>query len=225
MKMKRHGILYLIADRRQGDRKILEALDAGVDIVQLREKERNSAEYLEDAVWLGREAGKRGILFLVNDRLDIALASGADGIHLGQDDLPVRQARQIAERCGLKNFIVGATARTREQAVRALKDGADYLGSGAWYSTETKPGAALITDATYREILASADIANVAIGGLTPENCGRPLELGADGLAVSAGILSAPGVKESVLQFKKKLSEYWPLPENSRIECKRKAGM
>ena len=97
MKMKRHGILYLIADRRQGDRKILEALDAGVDIVQLREKERNSAEYLEDAVWLGREAGKRGILFLVNDRLDIALASGADGVHLGQADLPVRQARQIAE--------------------------------------------------------------------------------------------------------------------------------
>ena len=76
MKMKRHGILYLIADRRQGDRKILEALDAGVDIVQLREKERNSAEYLEDAVWLGREAGKRGILFLVNDRLDIGGITG-----------------------------------------------------------------------------------------------------------------------------------------------------
>lgn len=209
-RMKRHGILYLIADRRQGDRNILEALDAGVDIVQLREKGRTGAEYLADAVWLGREAHKREILFLVNDRLDIALASGADGVHLGQDDLPVSRARQIADRCGLKDFIVGATARTKEQAVRALEEGADYTGSGAWYSTGTKPDATLITDETYREILASADVINVAIGGLTPDNCGRPLELGADGLAVSAGILSAPSVTEAVLQFKKKLSEYRP---------------
>lgn len=203
--MKKRGILYLIADRKLGDEKILEALKAGVDMIQLREKNVTSAQYLEDARWLRSMTRETGALFLVNDRLDIAIASGADGVHLGQEDIPVADARRIAERCGLHGFLVGATAKTREQAERAEAQGADYLGSGAWYATSTKPDAAPITDETYREILAVSGIPNVAIGGLTPENCRRPLKLGASGLAVAGGIFQAPSITEAVRQFRREL--------------------
>ena len=93
--MKEKGILYLIADRKLGDEKILEALAAGLDMIQLREKNLSSAEYLRDAKWLCEKANEAGALFLVNDRLDIALACGADGVHLGQDDLPVSEAKRL----------------------------------------------------------------------------------------------------------------------------------
>ena len=96
MRLKRQGILYLIADRKLGDEKILEALAAGVDLVQLREKNVTSARYLEDALWLKEQAKRTGALFLVNDRLDIALLSGADGVHLGQEDVPVDAAKRLA---------------------------------------------------------------------------------------------------------------------------------
>ena len=207
MRLKRQGILYLIADRKLGDEKILEALAAGVDLVQLREKNVTSARYLEDALWLKEQAKRTGALFLVNDRLDIALLSGADGVHLGQEDVPVDAAKRLAAECGRPDFIVGATAKTKEQARRALEMGADYLGSGAWHPTPTKPEALPIKEETYLEILKAAPIPNVAIGGLTPENCGRPLELGASGLAVAGGILGADSITEAVRRFRERLCE------------------
>lgn len=200
--MKKQGILYGIADRKLGDEKILEALSSGLDMIQLREKDLTSAEYLRDAMWLREQTRKSGTLFLVNDRLDIALACGADGVHLGQSDIPVTAAREITERMGLKNFIIGATAKTAEQARRACEEGADYLGSGAWYATSTKPDATLIEDGTYLEILKAAPIPNVAIGGLTVRNCSRPLQLGACGIAVAGGIFQAASVSEAVRAFK-----------------------
>ena len=207
MRLKKQGILYLIADRKLGDEKILEALAAGVDRVQLREKNVTSAKYLEDALWLKEQAKRTGALFLVNDRLDIALLSGADGVHLGQEDVPVDAAKRLAAECGRPDFIVGATAKTKEQARRALEMGADYLGSGAWHATSTKPEALPIKEETYLEILKAAPIPNVAIGGLTPENCGRPLELGASGLAVAGGILGADSITEAVRRFRERLCE------------------
>ena len=132
MRLKRQGILYLIADRKLGDEKILEALAAGVDLVQLREKNVTSARYLEDALWLKEQAKRAGALFLVNDRLDIALLSGADGVHLGQEDVPVDAAKRLAAECGRPDFIVGATAKTKEQAMEALKayPGGLQIGGG-----------------------------------------------------------------------------------------------
>lgn len=203
--MKEKGILYLIADRKLGDEKILEALAAGLDMIQLREKNLSSAEYQRDAKWLCEKAHEAGALFLVNDRLDIALACGADGVHLGQDDLPVSEAKRLAAACGRPDFIVGATAKTREQAKEAVRQGADYIGSGAWYSTSTKPDATPISDEEYLAILKEAPVPNVAIGGLTPENCGRPLSLGASGLAVAGGILGAPSVTAAVWAFRERL--------------------
>ena len=97
--------------------------------------------------------------------------------------------------------------KTKEQARRALEMGADYLGSGAWHATSTKPEALPIKEETYLEILNAAPIPNVAIGGLTPENCGRPLELGASGLAVAGGILGADSITEAVRRFRERLRE------------------
>ncbi|MCI8454771.1 MAG: thiamine phosphate synthase [Lachnospiraceae bacterium] len=205
--MLKRGILYAIADRKMGDEGILEALAAGVDMIQLREKGQTAAKYLEDARWLREQTDKTGTLFLVNDRLDIALASGADGVHLGQSDLPVQEAKRIVCMMGRPNFLIGATARTAEQARRAFEGGADYIGSGAWYETATKEDARLLSEETYLKILEATPIPNVAIGGLTPENCIRPLRLGAAGIAAAFGIFGADSVTEKVAAFRRRLAE------------------
>lgn len=185
--------LYLIADFSYGEAKIEAALKAGADYIQLREKDISSAEYLLRAKRLRKMTDKYRTRLIINDRLDIALLSGADGVHLGQEDVPVKEARRLLGAQG----IIGATAKTPEQAKQAMEDGADYLGSGAWFFTETKKDAVPISEETYRRILQSAPIPNVAVGGINAENCRKPLSLGASGLAISAGILKAedPGAE------------------------------
>ncbi|MCI8996599.1 MAG: thiamine phosphate synthase [Lachnospiraceae bacterium] len=199
---KKSGILYLIADLNQGEEALCKALAAGVDLVQLREKEISSAEYLRRAKRVRELADSYDTLFLVNDRLDIALLSGADGVHLGPEDIPIRDARRL-----FPQGIIGATARTREQAGRAWQEGADYLGSGAWFPTGTKADAVPISPDTYREILDAAPIPNVAVGGITLENGHTPLAWGAQGLAVSAGILRTADAGEAVKGFRRMLEE------------------
>lgn len=182
------GWLYLIADFSCGEDAIRESLEAGVDYIQLREKNISSAEYLQRAKRL-REmtSGFFDTNLIINDRLDIALLCGADGVHLGQSDVPVKDARKLLG----QGKIIGATAKTVEQARRAVEDGADYLGSGAWFFTETKKDAVPISEEVYQAILREAPIPNVAVGGITGENCKKPLQCGATGLAISAGILKA----------------------------------
>lgn len=195
------GWLYLIADFSYGEQKIREALAAGVDFIQLREKEISSAEYLRRAKRL-RELTQGGAKLIINDRLDIAMLCGADGVHLGQSDVPVRDARRLLG----AGKIIGATAKTVEQARQAVSDGADYLGSGAWFPTETKADAVPISEEVYRAILANAPIPNVAVGGITAENGFRPLECGATGLAVSAGILKADSPAQEIGKLRELLT-------------------
>lgn len=195
--------LYLIADFSYGEEKIEAALKAGVDYIQLREKNISSAEYLKRARILRKMTEKYDTKFIVNDRLDIAMISEADGVHLGQSDVPVADARRILG----KNKIIGATAKTVEQAVRAEQEGADYLGSGAWFFTSTKKDAVPIAEETYRDILNAVAIPNVAVGGITAENGKKPLNCGANGLAISAGILSAEDVAAEVCKVRKLLEE------------------
>lgn len=190
--------LYLIADFSYGEEKIEEALRAGIDYLQLREKNISSAEYLKRARKLREMTGKYNTKFIVNDRADIAVLSEADGVHVGQSDIPVRDARSIMG----KGRIVGATAKTPEQALEAQQAGADYLGSGAWFATATKKDAVPIKEETYREILKTISIPNVAVGGITAENCGKPLSCGANGLAISAGILQAADVTAEVRKLR-----------------------
>ena len=192
--------LYLIADFSYGLEKLTKALACGVDILQLREKDISSAEYLKRAKLMRELTKKYNTLFIINDRLDIAMLSGADGVHLGQSDVPADEARALLG----KDKIIGVTAKTVEQAVKAKQDGADYLGSGAWYTTTTKADATLISEETYREILRKSGLPNVAIGGITAENCDKPLQCGANGLAVAAGVLKGD-VEKNIKAFRAKL--------------------
>ncbi|MCI8482990.1 MAG: thiamine phosphate synthase [Lachnospiraceae bacterium] len=196
--------LYLIADFSCGEDKIEEVLRVGVDYIQLREKEISSAEYLQRARRLREMTQKYRTKLIINDRMDIALLSHADGVHLGQEDIPVEDARAFLG----KDAVIGATAKTVEQAKRAVEQGADYLGSGAWFFTETKKDAVPISEEMYRNILQAAPVPNVAVGGITRENCRKPLSCGAHGLAVSAGILKSSDPAAETASIRKIL-ETW----------------
>ncbi len=195
--------LYLIADFSYGREKLEEALKAGVDYIQLREKNISSAEYLKRARDLREMTEKYNTKLIINDRIDIALLSGADGVHLGQSDVSVKDARKLLGR----DKIIGATAKTVAQAVQAQQESADYLGSGAWFPTATKQDAVPLAEETYREILKAITIPDVAVGGITGDNCKKALDCGADGLAISAGILKAEDVTAEVKRIRTLLDE------------------
>lgn len=195
--------VYLIADFSKGIDKIEEAVKFGVDIIQLREKDISSREYFQRAVKIRELTKKYGTVFIVNDRVDIALLSEADGVHLGQADIPVQAARKL-----LKGKIIGSTARTVEQAVKAEAEGADYIGTGAWFETKTKKDAVLLPLDVYKEILSSTTIPNVAVGGITPLNCETPFMAGAYGVAVSSGILDSENVTGAIDIIRKVKNRY-----------------
>lgn len=198
-----NGCLYLIADFSYGEENLERALQCGVDIVQLREKNISSREYYQRAVKMREWTRKYHTVFIVNDRLDIAMLSDADGVHLGQSDVPVKEARRILG----ADKVIGATARTVQQAVQAREEGADYLGSGAWYATATKSDAVLLEEEVYKQILEKSGLPNVAIGGITVQNCERPLRCKAPGLAVSAGILKGD-IEANIAGFRERMQKW-----------------
>lgn len=204
MHRSRKKWLYLITGFSYGKEKIQEALRAGVDVIQLREKNISSAEYLCRAKILVEMAQNTGTKVIINDRVDIALLSGAHGVHLGQDDVPAQDARRLMG----SGKVIGVTAKTQEQAKAAEAAGADYLGSGAWFPTSTKQDAVPITQERYREILEAVSIPDVAVGGITVENCGVPLACGCDGLAVSGGIMKAADISSTVRRFRRILDTW-----------------
>jgi thiamine-phosphate pyrophosphorylase len=167
------------------------ALAGGVDVVQVREKHRTARTRLEIAETLRGPTAEAGVPLIINDRLDIALAVDADGVHLGDDDLPVAVARaQLGE-----DAIIGRSVSTVEAAEAAERAGADYLGVGAIYTTSSKDvddeengiGLDVVT-----HIADAVDIPLVGIGGVTPERTPDVVEAGADGVAVITAITEAP---------------------------------
>ncbi len=163
--------LYFITDSTFCDEeeffaRVTAALRGGATLIQLREKERSSREYLTLAERLHTITQSFGVPLIIDDRVDIALASGAEGVHLGQSDLPIDRARQI---CGSR-MIIGATAKTVPQALEAYKNGADYLGVGAIYPTTTKVKTVLTSVDTLADICRAVPIPVNAIGGLNKDN-------------------------------------------------------
>ena len=181
---------------------VREALAAGAPTIQLRLKGATARELLEAAHTLIPIVRSAGALFIVNDRLDVALAAGADGVHLGPDDPPVMDARTVAAdtvRAVAEAFIVGYSADTTDGATRAEAEGADYLGVGAVYATANKSDAGEVIGLEgLRRVVKAVSIPVVAIGGITPERARAVAETGACGSAIIGAVMGSPEPAEAV---------------------------
>ncbi|MDR2079276.1 MAG: thiamine phosphate synthase [Treponema sp.] len=197
-------LLYLCIDRvlalgRPIATAVEEAVAGGVTMVQLREKEASSREFYETALALRALTRRLHVPLVINDRLDIALAVCADGLHIGQSDLPLSAVRQLAGR----DMLIGVSASTVEEALDAERNGADYLGVGAVYPTGSKADAgAAIGLERLSEICAVVTIPVVGIGGVNGDNAGAVIKAGAAGIAVISGILSQPDIKEAARELR-----------------------
>ena len=165
----------------------------GCSVVQLREKNASSLELFQLAARLKRITDKYNVPLIINDRLDICLAAGAAGVHLGQSDLPCAEARKILG----ADKIIGVSAATPEEAAKAQADGADYLGVGAVFTTSTKTNTRPVTAETIRVIRAAVTIPFVVIGGVNPQNITQLYGLGIDGAAVISAVISQPDITEA----------------------------
>ena len=185
--------LYLVTDRvlsrgRATAEIVRAAVTGGVTCVQLREKHCGTREFLEEARALRVVSRALGIPLIVNDRVDVALAVGADGVHLGQQDMPLADARRL----GPPGWIIGVSAESPADAIRAEKEGADYVGVSPVFATPTKADAAPPLGLEgLRNIRAAVKIPLVAIGGIHAGNARAAIRAGADGLAVVSAIVSA----------------------------------
>ena len=188
--------VYVIPDSAAGAPRSLEeqarlAILGGATMIQLRDKEMTGRELYETAQRLLLLCRPRGIPLIVNDRLDVALVSGADGVHLGAEDLPVYAAKRLVP----EGFIVGATAHSVEEGIRAEADGADYVGVGAAFPSGTKKGAVVLGVAGVREVCSAISLPTVAIGGITAENAREVLDSGVDGVSVVASVVGQEDIQ------------------------------
>ena len=196
MNFDKHSLrLYAVTDRAWTGRQTLcqqveAALRGGVTCVQLREKHLDRNAFLAEARQVCALCRRYGVPFIVNDDLDIALACGADGVHVGQDDMPAAEVRRRAGR----RLIVGVSAHTPEEARLAEAAGADYLGAGAVFGSATKTDASLLTPAGLQAVCAAVHIPVVAIGGVNARNILQLQGSGAAGAAVVSGIFGAPDI-------------------------------
>ena len=201
-------LLYGVTDRRwTGDRTLMEqieeALRGGVTMIQLREKTLSEAEFVREAVLVRELCHRYGVPLIVNDNVEAALKSGADGVHVGIEDAPVERIR---EQCG-REFIIGATAKTVEQARAAFSAGADDLGVGAVFPSPTKQHAIRITTEELRNICTSVPIPAAAIGGISLKNMGELSGGGMDGVAVVSALFGAEDIRMAAAKLKERARE------------------
>ncbi|MEF2638801.1 thiamine phosphate synthase [Hominifimenecus microfluidus] len=200
--------LYLVTDSTYHTEEsflhtVEEACIGGATIVQLREKGGSSRDYLNQALKVKEITDRYHIPLIIDDRIDIALACDAAGVHVGQSDLPVSYARRLLG----PDKIVGATAKTVPQALEAYEQGADYLGVGAMFPTTTKVVTILTAPATLTEIRHTVPIPVVAIGGLNRGNMDILKDTAADGIAVVSAIMKAEDPRSAAEELKKHMIE------------------
>jgi len=165
------------------------ALQGGADVIQMRKKDMSKADQYRLGRRLRPITQECGVLLIVNDHADLALAIDADGVHLGQGDLPLFVARALA---GFEGRLIGCSTHSLEQARSAASGGADYLGVGPVFATPTKPGRPAVGTGLVREVSSSLNIPFVAIGGIEASNIGQVLEAGARAVAVVRAVYDAP---------------------------------
>jgi thiamine-phosphate pyrophosphorylase len=190
--------LYLVSDRdvlkgRDFIESLEEAILSGVTVIQLREKNATSLEFYSLASKVKELTVKYNVPLIINDRIDIALAVDADGVHVGQDDMPANVARGILG----EDKIIGVSTATLEEAKKAIADGADYIGVGALFHTDTKSNTRTVTLDQLKNIKENIDIPVVGIGGINEKNIKSVRETGIDGVAIVSAILGKDNIKEA----------------------------
>lgn len=197
--------LYLILDRQVNDDGRLfeiarESIRHGVDIIQLRDKLGTARETLKCFKGILRVVNAR-VPVIMNDRVDLAIAAGADGVHLGQDDVPVKDARRMLG----TRAVIGVSCQSYEHARQAQAQGADYIGFGSVFKTLTKPERNPMNLDLFRKIAREISIPVFAIGGITPENIPDLRAVGVRHFAVCRGICQADNIKEAVSNIRKEI--------------------
>lgn len=204
---KKAMLLYAVTDRAWvGKQSLYEqvesALKGGATCVQLREKELDNEAFLDEAIELGALCKQYGVPFFINDNVEVAIKCHADGIHVGQDDM---KAAEVRKKVG-NDMIIGVSVHSVEEALEAVKNGADCLGVGAVFSTSTKADANVLPKETLRDICAAVDIPVVAIGGINKSNISSLSGSRVDGVALVSAIFGADDI-EKECRLLKKLSE------------------
>ena len=194
--------LYFITDSSTYSKeeflyRVEQALSGGATIVQLREKEKSTREYIELAQDVHKITKKYSVPLIIDDRVDVALAVNAEGVHLGQSDMPVSVARKIMG----NEKIIGATAKTVSQAKEAYTQGADYLGVGAIYPTTTKVKTVLTSTDTLKDICNAVPIPTNAIGGLNKDNIDILKGIPIAGICVVSAIMKAENPQKATIQL------------------------
>lgn len=203
---KKQLLLYAVTDRSWTGRQTLyeqieDALIGGATLIQLREKNMNEECLVREAADIVKLCHRYNVPLIINDDVEAAIKSGADGVHVGADDMPVSKIRKTVG----KDFIIGATAKTVEQARLAEISGADYLGVGAVFPSPTKKNAIRITTEQLREICSSVSIPAVAIGGIGFENVSEIKDGKMAGIAVVSAIFAAKDIRAETYKLKEKV--------------------
>lgn len=209
MKAQPDYSIYLVTDESCLQGRALvdcvrEALEGGVTLVQYRAKTASSAEMYSEALQLKALCDSYKVPLIINDRLDIAMAVGAAGVHLGQDDLPCAAARRILG----EKYIIGVSAHNPAEAKTALQSGADYLGCGAVFGTATKADVKKLGTDGLAAICKAKGLPVVGIGGVTADNYREVRAAGADGAAIVSGILAQPDIRATVKAIAKVSQEF-----------------
>ena len=204
---KKAMLLYAVTDRAWVGKQSLYqqvecALKGGATCVQLREKELDDEAFLNEAMEISALCRKYGVPFFINDNVEIAIKCRADGIHVGQEDM---EASKVRERVG-NDMMIGVSVHSVEEALEAVKNGADCLGVGAMFSTSTKTDVNVMPKETLRDICAAVDIPVVAIGGINKSNISQLAGTGVNGVALVSAIFAADDI-ESECRLLRKLSE------------------
>lgn len=197
--------LYAVSDRSWVGKQTLyeqieDALKGGITCLQLREKNLSFDEFVQEAIYVKEICRRYNVPLIINDNAEVAIESGADGVHVGIEDAPVYELRR---KCP-DNFIIGATAKTVAQALDAEKAGADYIGVGAVFPSPTKKNAIRITSEQLKEICSAVSIPAVAIGGINLDNMTELTGGGMDGIAVVSAIFASEDIQKTTAMLKEK---------------------
>ena len=205
---KKSLLLYAVTDRKWSDNDTFythneESLEGGVTFLQLREKNLDTDSFFKEAIKIKELCKKYNLPFIINDNVEIALKSNADGIHVGQDDMNAKEVRKLIG----NDKILGISVQTVEQALLAQEQGANYLGVGSIFTTTSKDDAKNVSINTLKEICNAVNIPVVAIGGIDKDNIKQLSKTGINGIAVISAIYANKNIKEATATLKKLVKE------------------